>query len=41
MSKVKTISKVLELGIVPVVRAESADQAIEFCKGLIDQESTP
>ena len=29
MSKVETISKVLELGIVPVVRANSADEAIE------------
>ena len=36
MSKVETISKVLELGIVPVVRANSADEAIEYCKGLIE-----
>ena len=34
MSKVETISQVLDLGIVPVVRANSADEAIEYCKGL-------
>ena len=36
MSKVETISQVLDLGIVPVVRANSADEAIEYCKGLIE-----
>ena len=36
MSKVTTIQQITKLGIVPVVRANSADQAIEFCKGLID-----
>lgn len=36
MSKIDTISKVLDLGIVPVVRASSADEGVEFCKGLID-----
>lgn len=36
MSKIETISKIKEIGIVPVIRAKSADEAIEFCKGLID-----
>lgn len=36
MSKIETISKIKEIGIVPVVRANSQDQAKEFCKGLVD-----
>ena len=36
MSKITTLQQITKLGIVPVVRANSADQAIEFCKGLID-----
>ena len=36
MSKIDTLVRIKELGIVPVVRADSADTAIEYCKGLID-----
>ena len=36
MSKIETLSRIQKLGIVPVVRASSADEAVEFCKGLID-----
>ena len=36
MSKVTTIQQITKLGIVPVVRANSADEAIEYCKGLIE-----
>lgn len=36
MSKIETLSRIKELGIVPVIRANSSDQAVEFCKGLID-----
>ena len=37
MSKIETLSRIQKLGIVPVVRASSADEAVEFCKGLIDE----
>lgn len=36
MSKIETLSRIQKLGIVPVVRANSADEAVEYCKGLID-----
>lgn len=36
MNKIETLSRIKELGIVPVVRANTADEAIEYCKGLID-----
>lgn len=36
MSKIETITQIKKLGIVPVVRAKNTDEAIEYCKGLID-----
>lgn len=36
MSKLDTLNRIHELGIVPVVRGKDEDQAIEYCKGLIE-----
>lgn len=36
MGKIETISEIHELGIVPVIRAKSAEEGVEFCKGLVD-----
>ena len=36
MSKLETLSRIKEIGIVAVVRAKDAKEAIEFSKGCID-----
>lgn len=36
MSKLSTLNRIHELGIVPVVRGKNEEEAIEYCKGLIE-----
>ncbi|MDD7306252.1 MAG: bifunctional 2-keto-4-hydroxyglutarate aldolase/2-keto-3-deoxy-6-phosphogluconate aldolase [Peptoniphilaceae bacterium] len=36
MSKLETLNRIHELGIVPVVRGKDEKQAIEYCKGLVE-----
>lgn len=36
MSKLETLNRIHELGIVPVVRGKDEEEAIEYCKGLVE-----
>lgn len=36
MTKIDTINRIKQLGIVPVIRANDKDDAIDYCLGLID-----
>lgn len=36
MSKLDTLNRIHELGIVPVVRGKDVEEAIEYCKGLVE-----
>lgn len=36
MTKIDTINRIKQLGIVPVIRANNKDEAIDYCLGLID-----
>ncbi len=36
MSKLETLEQIHKLGIVPVVRGKSEEEAIEFCEGLVE-----